>query len=143
MAVRVLPIALAVAMLAGVTAPVSTANEQVEAVWRALEELQSRHRLFGDGDRQRAEDLRRALRADPEDDSEDSTVAECRGIGHAREPRVGLSPAVVPQLGRVVAPVLRFNALPGVGVSAQIARCLYMPLASIRRLEAKLLNKIH
>ena len=102
----------------------AASRRAVEQARRGLEALeQARRQLEG---------LSRALRTEPAE-HEDTTVAECRGIGQAREPRVGLSPAIVPQLGRVTAPVLRFDAQPGTKASEQIARCLYMPLAEVER----------
>ena len=110
-----------VALTAEGTGRDETASRRtVEQIQRELEELARRARRL------------RALRTEPVE-PEDATVAECRGIGQAREPRVGMSPAVVPQLGQVTAPVLRFDAQPGTKASEQIARCLYMPLAEVGR----------
>jgi hypothetical protein len=120
-----LPIALAVVLLAGQAAPAPGAEGLGEELMRsrlALEEL-----------RRGLERLRLLRHRTEPAEAPPPIRAECDGIGQAREPRVGVSHALVLEPRSPVAPVLRFDALPGVEVSEQVARCLYMPVAGTER----------
>jgi hypothetical protein len=116
-----LPIALAVVLLAGQAAPAPGAEGLGEELTRsrlALEEL-----------RRNLERLRPLLHRTEPAGAPPPIRAECDGIGQAHEPRVSVSHALVLEPRAPVAPVLRFDALPGVEALEQVARCLYIPLA--------------
>jgi hypothetical protein len=121
--VRKLPIALAVALLAGQAAPAAGAEgleEEVTRLRHAIEQLgQSTERP--------------RLHPTEPAEAEPPIKAECDGIGQARQPRMGMSLAVVLAPREPVAPVLRFDAMPGMETSEQVAGCLYMPLAGVGR----------
>ena len=116
-----LPIALAVVLLAGQAAPAPGAE--------GLGEELTRSRLAREELRRRLERLRLLRHQTEPAEVLPPIRAECDGIGQVREPQVGVSHALVLVPNEPVAPVLRFDAQPGVDVSEQVARCLYMPLA--------------
>ena len=117
--VPLLPIGLAAALLATQATPAAGSDEHGDAATRLQRTVEQLRRSVED--LWQNSELRRPSRPEPAElDPEDVTIAACPGIGQAREPRVGLSPAVVPQLGRVTAPVLRFDAQPRVEMATQV-----------------------